>query len=188
MQSALAVHTLGRITHRRTWISNTALVLTGALVIAALAQVRIPLPFTPVPLTLQTLAVLLIGAVLGSRRGAAAVLAYLAGGILGLPFFAGGQAALLGPTGGYLLGFVLAAFIVGKLAERGLDRSIRTSLLPFLAGEFIILACGSLWLASFVGFSQAITLGVLPFLLGDALKALAAAALLPAAWKWVNRL
>ena len=105
---------------------------------AGMAQVRIPLPFTPVPITGQTFAVLLVGAVLGSRRGAASLLLYLMQGLVGLPFFAGGTsglAILLGPTGGYLVGFIVAAYLVGLLAARGLDRRIPSALLAFLAGE-----------------------------------------------------
>jgi len=166
------------------------LVCGGTLLVAALAQVRLPLPFTPVPVTGQTLGVLLCGALLGSRRGAAALLMYLSAGLAGLPVFAGGAAGgayLLGATGGYLLGFVLAAWVVGWLCERGLERSWRTAWLPFLAGEALIYLAGLPWLALFVGGpGQAVALGLLPFLPGDLLKMLLAAALLPAAWRWTR--
>jgi len=162
------------------------LVTIGALLVALLAQVKIPLPFTPVPLTGQTFAVLLVGAALGSRRGAASMSLYAALGIAGLPVFAGGAtgaAYVFGPTGGYLLGFIVAAYIIGRLAERGLERSLRTSLLPFLIGTLVIYALGAGWLAFYVGPQAAFAKGVLPFLPGDALKLVLAALALPTAWK-----
>ncbi|NCP88305.1 MAG: biotin transporter BioY [Anaerolineae bacterium CG_4_9_14_3_um_filter_57_17] len=167
-------------------IHNLLLITAGAALVALLAQVRIPLPFTPVPLTGQTFAVLLVGAALGSRRGAASLTLYALSGALSLPVFAGGAsgaAYIFGPTGGYLLGFILSAWVIGLLAERGLERSIRTSMLPFLVGTVIIYALGAAWLAFFVGPAAAITKGVLPFLPGDALKLILAALTLPAAWK-----
>ncbi len=169
------------------WLRDLSLILAGALFVALFAQMEIPLPFSPVPITAQTFAVLLVGATLGSRRGAAALLTYLAEGALGLPFFAGGASGLRvlsGATAGYLFGFVLAAYVIGLLAERGLERNLRTSLLPFLVGTVIIYACGVTWLAILVGsLTKAITLGVLPFLIGDACKMIAAALALPFAWE-----
>jgi len=164
---------------------NLALILAASAFIALMAHVRIPLPFTPVPVTGQTLAVLLVGAALGSRRGAAAVLAYLAEGALGLPVFASGAglAYLFGPTGGYLVGFVAAAWVVGKMAERGHDRSFASAWLGFLLGEVVLYALGLAWLSRFVGLRQAVALGLAPFLLVDALKAVAAGLLLPAVWR-----
>lgn len=175
-------------------ISSTArdvlLVITGSLLIAALAQIEIPLPFTPVPITGQTLAVLLIGAALGSKRGVAALLLYITEGALGLPFFAGGAsgvAILTGPTAGYLVGFVVAAYVVGLLAEHGLERSVRTSIIPFLVGTLIIYICGVAWLTIVSGgVGKALAAGVLPFLIGDAIKLVVAALVLPAAWKLVK--
>lgn len=161
-------------------------VLLGSLLVAALAQVRVPLPFTPVPITGQTFAVLLVGATMGTGRGTASLLLYLAGGVAGLPIFAGGASGfsqLVGPTGGYLVGFVFSAFMVGKLAERGLDRSARWAWLVFLAGEASIYMIGLPWLARFVGFQNVLALGFFPFLLGDGVKLVAAALALPAAWK-----
>ncbi len=167
---------------------NAAVIVAASLFIALMAHVRLPLPFTPVPLTGQTFAVLLVGAALGSRRGTAAVLVYLAEGALGLPVFAGGAglAYLLGPTGGYLFGFLAAAWLSGRFAERGNDRRLATAWVGFLAGEAAIYALGVPWLALFVGFPQAVALGLLPFLLGDFLKALAAGLLLPAVWRWAR--
>ena len=182
----LLTRTLPRIDHR---VRDILLILTGSLFVAAMAQVRIPLPFTPVPLTGQTFAVLLVGAGLGSRRGAASLLLYLLQGIIGLPVFAGGAsglAVLLGPTGGYLVGFVVAAYLIGLLAARGLDRRIPSAFLAFLAGEAVIYLFGVAWLSVFLGFQRAIMAGFLPFLIGDALKLVAAALALPAAWKLVK--
>src|SRR5512138_203746 len=172
------------------WLRDLTLIVLGALFVAALAQVEIPLPFTPVPITGQTFGVLLVGAALGSKRGAASLASYLVMGLVGLPFFAGGAHGLqivVGATGGYLLGFIVAAYVVGLLAERGLERSVRTSVLPFLAGTVIIYVCGVTWLAVVLGsFSKAIAAGLLPFLIGDAIKLVAAAIALPAAWKVVR--
>lgn len=167
-------------------LRDLLLVAAGALLVALFAQIRIPLPFTPVPLTGQTFAVLLVGAALGARRGAASLGLYTGLGLAGLPVFAGGAAGLgyaLGPTGGYLLGFILAAYIIGLFAECGLERDIRASLLPFLVGTVIIYLLGAGWLAFFVGPQAAIAKGVLPFLPGDLLKLVLAALALPAAWR-----
>ena len=186
----IATHLINKMSEKRTALAEISLVLTGSLLIAASAQVKFYLPNTPVPVTLQTLAVLLIGAVLGCRRGMAAAATYVTLGSLGLPLFAGmngGALALLGPTGGYLFGFVLAAGLVGWLAERKADRRLTSSLPMFLAGLTVIFLCGSLWLSQFVGgFGPAISTGILPFLAGDAVKMLLAAFLLPAAWRLVR--
>jgi len=172
------------------WLRDLILVTAGALFVAILAQVKIPLPFTPVPLTGQTFAVLLVAAALGSKRGAAAMAFYVALGALGLPVFAGGAAGVAylgGATLGYLIGFVVAAYVVGLLAERGLERNLRTSILPFLAGTVIIYAFGVTWLAILLGsFGKAVAAGLVPFVAGDILKLFAAALALPAAWKMVK--
>ena len=164
------------------------LVVFGSLFVAACAQIAIPMPFTPVPLTGQTFAVLLVGAALGSKRGASSLGLYTVAGALGLPFFAGGKSGLSGPTLGYLFGFIVAAYVIGLLAEHGLDRSLRTSCLPFLLGTAVIYLCGAAWLAISLGMTpqQAIAAGVLPFLIGDAIKLLLAGIALPAAWKMVK--
>lgn len=172
------------------WLRELLLISLSVLFLAALAQIEIVLPFTPIPITGQTFGVLLIGAALGANRGAASMIAYIAAGGVGLPFFSGGGSGLrilTGATAGYLVGFVVAAYAVGRLAEHGLERSIRTSILPFLAGTLIIYAGGVAWLSVLVGgLNEAIRLGVLPFLPGDAIKLIAAALALPAAWKLVR--
>ncbi len=174
--------------HTATWLREILLVLVGSLFLAACAQIVIPLQ--PVPITGQTFGVLLIGATFGAKRGAATIVAYLIEGALGLPFFAAGKsgpAVLVGPTAGYLFGFVVAAWVIGWMAERGLERTIRTSFVPFLAGTGIIYLFGVSWLAFVLGdLSQAIAAGVLPFLVGDAIKLVAAAMTLPIAWRLVR--
>lgn len=162
------------------------LVLGGSVLIALAAQVAIPLPFSPVPVTGQTFAVLLVGALLGSRRGALSLLAYLAEGAVGLPVFAGGGSGLpwlLGPTGGYLVGFVAAAFVTGWLTERGWDRRIHTTALAMLIGNGVIYLCGLPWLARFVGADRVLALGLWPFVPGDLIKLALAALALPSGWK-----
>ena len=170
-------------------VRDLLLVISGSLFVAGMAQVRIPLPFSPVPITGQTFAVLVVGATLGSRRGAASLALYLLQGMLGLPFFAGGArglSILLGPTGGYLVGFVIAASLVGLLATRGLDRRVPSAMLAFLAGEIVIYMFGVTWLSFNLGFQHAITVGFLPFLAVDAIKLVAAGLVLPAAWALVK--
>lgn len=165
-------------------------ILAGSLLVAALAQVAIPLPWTPVPITGQTLGVLLVGAALGAGRGGAALLLYLAEGAAGLPFFAGGVGGaqvFLGPTAGYLIGFPLAAFAVGMLAERGWDRRVATTAAAMAAGTAILFTTGALWLGVFVGFERAFALGVAPFLPGAVIKIGVAAAALPLAWRWLGK-
>ena len=163
----------------------------GSIFIALFARVAIPLPFSPVPITGQTFAVLLVGALLGSRRGGLAVLLYLLEGAAGLPFFAGGAgglARLAGPTGGYLIGFVAAAFAVGLLAERGWDRRVWSTAAAMFVGNAIIYAFGLLWLGRFVGAGKVFSLGLTPFIPGDLLKLGMAAITLPAGWKLLGRL
>jgi biotin transporter BioY len=168
---------------------DAVLVIVGSLFIALCAQFTIHIG--PVPITGQTLAVLLTGVLLGSRRGSLSVLAYLAEGIAGLPVFAPGGplglARLLGPTGGYLLGFVAAAHVAGLLAERGWDRKMMTASLAMLTGNAVIYAFGLPWLAFFVGIENALPLGLYPFVIGDILKAILAAALLPTGWRLLNK-
>jgi biotin transport system substrate-specific component len=173
-------------TKKSALLYDAALVVGGSLFIALGAQVAIHLPFSPVPITGQTLAVLLVGMLLGSRRGSLSLLAYLAEGLAGLPVFAGGTAGparLLGPTGGYLIGFVVAAYIVGLLAERGWDRRVGTTLLAMLLGDATIYALALPWLVVWVGVQQALPLGLYPFVPGDLLKVALAATLLPVGWK-----
>lgn len=167
------------------------LILAGSLLLTLSAKIQVP--FYPVPMTLQTLVVLLIGASFGWRMGFATVLAYLAQGATGLPVFAGtpekglGLLYMAGPTGGYLVGFALAAGLTGWLAERGFDRSVIGTAIAMIAGNLVIYVFGLAWLANFVGFEKAVTLGVIPFLFGDLVKIMLATASLPVIWKFLNR-
>ena len=178
-------------TKTRAWLYDVALVLTGSLLIALTAQIAIPLPFTPVPITGQLFGVLIIPALLGSRRGVLAVAAYLAEGLAGLPFFAAGVAGpaiLMGTTGGYLIGFLVTAMVVGYLSEQGWDRKVGSTFLMMAFAVLIDYALGAIWLSHFVPSSMILDLGVLPFVVGDALKISLAAMLLPAGWKGLKAL
>jgi biotin transport system substrate-specific component len=171
-----------------------AVLFVTVLTIAG-AQVSIPLPFTPVPFTLQPMIVLLGGAALGSRLGMTSQALYIALGLAGLPVFAAspilpqGFARLLGPTGGYLMSYPLAAFVAGSLAERGFDRRYLTSVAAMGAGLAIIFACGVAWLAfgaPHAGLSTAVRTGLVPFIPADVLKIFAAATVLPMAWRFLR--
>jgi len=178
-----------------TAIRVASVVLFAALTAAA-AQVRIPLPFTPVPFTLQPMVVLLGGAVLGSRLGMSAQVLYLLAGIAGLPVFAAspvlpqGVLRLLGPTGGYLMSYPFAAFLTGWLAERGFDRRYLTSVIAMACGLGLIFTAGIVWLAFFarsaVGLETALRTGLYPFIPADIFKIFLAAAVMPALWKLVG--
>lgn len=178
-----------RIRHR-SLLYDAALVVGGSLLVALSAQTAIRLPFSPVPITGQTLTVLLVGALLGSRRGALTILFYFFEGALGLPVFARGMSGpvyLMGPTGGYLMGFVGAAFVTGLLAERAWDRRVPSTALAVLLGNLVIYVFGLPWLAHFVGVDKVLILGFYPFIPGDLIKLALATALLPSGWKMVNR-
>lgn len=167
-------------------IYDTALIAAGSLLIAVCTQIAIG---WPVPVTGQTFAVLMLGALLGAKRGSLCVLVYLAQGAVGLPVFAHGNTgftAFAGPTGGYLAGFVAAAYLVGTLAERGWDRKVAKTILAMCLGNLVIYFFGMIWLSFLIGFPKALTLGMYPFLPGDALKILLAAAILPTGWKLIN--
>jgi biotin transport system substrate-specific component len=168
---------------------NAALVTGAALITALAAQIAIPLPWSPVPITGQTFAVLLSGAVLGARRGFLAQALYLGIGALGFPVFAGGASvlALAGPTGGYLVAFPFAAALTGYLAQRGWDRRFATTLLALLLGSVVIFACGLAGLSRYLPADRLLQAGLLPFLPGDLIKSSLAALAFPAAWRWANR-
>lgn len=169
----------------RTVARDTALVLSGTLLIALSALVTIPLPFTPVPIALSTFSVLLAGAALGSLRGALSSLLYLILGAAGAPIFSHGQSGVAFPTFGYIVGFVIAAAVVGRLARQGADRKVLSTLLLGSVGTVMLYVCGVPWLALSLGvdLGTAVMLGVVPFVIGDAVKILALSAVLPGAWK-----
>ncbi|MCJ7511520.1 MAG: biotin transporter BioY [Anaerolineales bacterium] len=172
------------------WIRESVLLGAGVFLLAIAAQLQIRLPFSLVPVTGQTFAVLLLAALLGSRRGPAVVAIYLFLGGLGAPVFAGGTAGvarLVGPTAGYLVGFIAAAYGVGWLSERGWDRHPGSAAASMALGNVCIYAFGALWLAQFVGGEAVLRTGVAPFIVGDLLKIAFATLLLPAAWRLVGR-
>ena len=167
-------------------VYDAALVLGGSLLVTLSASIAITLPFSPVPITAQTMTVLLIGALLGSRRGAMCMATYVFQGAMGLPVFAGGMgglAILAGPRGGYLLGFIAAAFVTGLLAERGWDRRVGTTLAAMLLGNIVIYVLGVPWLAVFVGAERALPLGLYPFVAGDLFKLGLAGLAPPSGWR-----
>ncbi len=162
---------------------DVALVVLGSILLTVSAKIQVP--FWPVPMTMHTFAVMIIGAAFGARLGGATVLAYLAQGAAGIPVFAGGAglAYLAGPTGGFLVGFFFAAVLIGWLAERGLDRHLLTAAATFVVGNAVIFALGIGWLTVLIGFEQAIAGGLLPFIPGELLKIALAVAMLPMAWR-----
>jgi biotin transport system substrate-specific component len=180
--------------------ATTGAVVFVAALTAAAAQISVPLPFTVVPFTFQPMVVLLGGLALGSRLGSISQALYLLAGVAGLPVFAAsatlppGALRLIGPTAGYLLSYPIAAFLVGRLAERGFDRRYGTSVLAMAAGLGIVYLCGALWLGMLaqtpgqgpIGLRAAFATGVIPFLAADAMKLLAAAAILPGMWRLIG--
>jgi len=169
-------------------VRDVVLVLGAAALTGIAAQISVPLPFTPVPISLQTLTVLLAGAALGPIRGGLGMLLYLGVGMAGVPWFSEQRSGINFSSFGYILGFVLAAVVVGALARRGSDRSILGAVGLMVVGNVLIYALGVAWLANWldVGLPRALELGAVPFLIGDTLKILLAAGLLPAAW-WLVR-
>lgn len=180
-----------RVAHRSMTV-NVMLVVAASVVLAMSAQIAVPLPFSPVPFTMQTLAILLIGATLGARRGAAAAALYLAEGATGLPVFAGAAAGpfiLFGTTAGYLLAFPLAAWIAGFVSEKGWGQSIIRSVAGMTLALTVIHLGGWSWLVAAIRLSpsQAFAVGTAPFLVADLLKLALAASVLPMAQGLVNR-
>ncbi len=163
---------------------DAVLVVGAAAFVGALAQISIKLSFTPVPITGQTLGVLLAGTALGFRRAAASMALYAVAGLAGVPWFAGHEHGYVGASFGYIVGFFFAAAVCGFLAQRGADRSVLRSIPAMIAGEIVIYLIGVTWLAIdlHVGAATALHLGFTPFIIGDSIKAAIAAGLLPAAW------
>ncbi len=178
---------------RSSTVYRVALAVAGSWLVAALAQFEVKLPFTPVPITGQTLGVLLVGAALGPGLGGVSMGLYLLQGVLGLPFFSGGDSGaeflkLASATGGYLWGFVLSAIAVGWLAGRGWDRSLRSAISAMFLGEVVLYLVAIPWLMQALDLSltRALELGLAPFVVGDTIKLLLAAGLLPVAWRLVS--
>ena len=167
---------------------QVALVLLGTVLLAVSAQIQVP--FWPVPMTMQTFVVLMIGATYGWRLGGATMVAYIAEGAIGLPVFAqfsAGAHVLVGPTAGYLAGFVAAALLTGYLSERGFGRNLATAAVSFAAGTVVIFACGLAFLSSLIGVDKAIEFGLMPFILSEPTKVALATLLLPGCWKLARR-
>ncbi len=175
----------------RSWVTDAAIIGVVVLVTSVAAQISFRLPFTPVPITGQTFAVLGGAAVVGLARGIIAQVVYVALGVIGLPVFAGGAsglASLTGATGGYLVGFVVASALLGMLAERRSDRTVAQAIPAMIAGNVVIYICGVTWLAHslHVSGTEALTLGMVPFVVGDLVKVVLAGAALPTAWRFVK--
>ncbi|MEU9055271.1 biotin transporter BioY [Streptomyces sp. NPDC048384] len=170
-------------------VRDIALVVGGAALTGLAAQIAVPVPGSPVPVTGQTLAVLLVGTALGAGRGFLSLALYALAGIAGVPWFADGTSGAAAPSFGYILGMILASTVVGALARRGADRTALRTAGAMLLGEAIIYAVGVPYLALATGMSAtaAIAAGLTPFLIGDALKAALAMGALPTAWKFANR-
>ena len=172
-------------------IRNILLVIAGSILLTISAKVKVP--FYPVPFTMQTFVVLALGMAYGWKLGGLTVLFYLAEGALGLPVFAGtpekgiGLAYMVGPTGGYLLGFVVAAMTCGWLAEKGWDRNWFTTFLAMVIGNVVIYSLGVAWLSSLIGGESAVKFGLLPFLWGDLLKIVLAVIVLPTVWRMLKK-
>ncbi len=170
-------------------VRDIALVLGGSALTGVAAQVALPLPFTPVPLTLQTFAVLLVGASLGTVRGVLSMGLYLVAGVVGVPWFANATSGAGGASFGYVIGFVVAAALVGRLAERGATTGPLRTAAVMVVGNLAIYAVGVPWLmaVAHVGFAKALALGVVPFLIGDLIKVAVAAGAFPSAWRLSGR-
>src|SRR4249919_2407590 len=173
-------------------LTDVLLVVAGAGLVSLAAQIEIPLSFTPVPISGQTFAVLLVGASLGPLLGASSLLLYFAVGLLGAPVYSGGDGGweiVKGATGGYLVGFIVAAALTGWLAQRRWDRRFNSAVAAMLSGSVVIYACGLPWLAHIAntGLEDTLELGLYPFVVGDLFKLYLAGALLPGAWRLVQR-
>jgi biotin transport system substrate-specific component len=169
-------------------ISKALLALVGSMIVAVAAHISVPM--LPVPMTLQTLAVLAIGATFGARLGAATLALYALEGAAGLPVFApvaDGYPGIMGPTGGYIIGFILAAGLIGYLVEQGWGRNVGKLFLACLAGAAVLYVPGLLWLGSYVGAEKVFEYGFAPFVMGDIVKAAVVALGVPAAWSLVEK-
>jgi len=187
MPSSTIAHTLFRADSLP---RQGALLVVANLLLIACAYIAIDLPFSPVPITGQTFGIMLIAIVLGRTRAVAAVIAYLAEGALGLPVFAGGAAGphvFVGPTGGYLVAFLPAAWIIGSLADQGWDRSYWLSLAAMFLGNVVVFVCGLAWLTTYVPSEGILVAGLYPFLPGAVIKAGVASAISPSLWRLLGR-
>ena len=175
-------------TKEKETFKNILLVLGGVAFLSIMSQILIPLPYTPVPISLGTFGVTLMALLYGRKLGTATILSYVVAGSLGAPIFAGGKAgSLFSPTGGYILGYIIAVVILGYLADKGVTKSYVKTILSLLLSSAIILTLGALVLSLFMPGKNAFMIGVLPFLPGDALKSTAVTLLVPTLWKFVPK-
>ena len=175
-------------TKEKETFKNILLVLGGVAFLSIMSQVLIPLPYTPVPISLGTFGVTLMALLYGRKLGTATILSYVAAGSLGAPIFAGGKAgSLFSPTGGYILGYIIATIILGYLSDKGVTKSYVKTFLSLLLSSAIILTLGSIVLSLFLPGKNAFMVGVLPFLPGDALKSTTVTLLLPTLWKFIPK-
>lgn len=190
MQNVLSNEFAHRLRLEENIILDVVFIILGSVFVALSSQFAFYLPFSPIPITGQTFAVLFIGAVLGSRRGGLSLALYVLEGLIGLPVFAGGTggiAILFGPTAGYLVGFIPAAILVGYLSERGFSRNLISMFFTLLLGLTVIYLFGVFRLLSFVEYEKVFILGITPFLVGDAIKTVMATILIPSGWKLIKR-
>ena len=174
------------LNREQTLASTISISLVGSILLALLARLSIPVPFSPVPITGQTFGVLLLGGLLGCRMATLSVIFYIFEGMIGLPVFAGGSLGifyLLGPTGGYLLGFIPAAYLVGYLSERGWNKKLSLTIMSMIIGTAIIFLFGVSWLSFSAGVVTAITIGFIPYLIGAVIKIVLAALIVLSATK-----
>jgi biotin transporter BioY len=171
-------------------LTNTLAVIGGSVLLVLCSQIYITLPFTPVPITAQTLSVMFLGSLLGSKKAPLSVLLYVLYGALGFPVFSqhtGGVHVLVGATGGYIFGFLASAYIIGKFTEKGWDRFLGKSLVAMFIGQFFIFVPGLLWLSRYVGVENVLFQGFYPFIIGGIIKTLLAGSSSVLAWKLIDR-
>ena len=190
MQNVLSNELAYRLRLEENIALDVVFIILGSVFVALSSQLAFYLPFSPIPITGQTFAVLFIGAVLGSRRGGLSLALYVLEGLIGLPVFAGGtggMAIIFGPTAGYLVGFIPAAILVGYLSEKGFSRNRISMFFTLLLGLTVIYLFGVFRLLSFVEYEDVFILGITPFLVGDAIKTVMATILIPSGWKLIKR-
>ena len=187
-QNTLISNIVNFETKEKETLKNILLVLGGVAFLSLMSQVIIPLPFTPVPISLGTFGVTLMALLYGRKLGTATILSYVVAGSLGAPIFAGFKAgSLFSPTGGYILGYIVATIILGYLSDKGVTKSYIKTFLSLLLSSAIILTLGSIVLSIFVPGKNAFMIGVLPFLPGDAIKSTTITLLLPTLWKVIGK-
>jgi len=190
MQNVLSNEFAHRLRLENNIILDVVFIIFGSVFVALSSQLAFYLPFSPIPITGQTFAVLFIGAVLGSRRGGLSLTLYVLEGLIGLPVFAGGtggMAIFFGPTAGYLVGFIPAVILVGYLSEKGFSRNRISMFFTLLLGLAVIYLFGVFRLLSFVEYEKVFILGITPFLVGDAIKTVMAMIIIPSGWKLIKR-